>query len=88
MMPQLIRLEGGNGGISMFCCTFFELCSSTGPTEISAIVVFSFFKSRRGVFVLKTTVLRKMTRRRSTLTLLALLISAEIGIDWPGTYPI
>lgn len=79
-MPQLTRFDGGNGGISIVNDHVFEPCASTGPTPNSAIVVFSFFKSRRGVFVLKTTVLRRINFKRSTPILLTLSISAVIGI--------
>lgn len=63
------------------------LCASTGPTPTSAMVILSFFTSRRGVLVLNSSTLRRMILRRSTFTLLPLSISALTGIVWPDTKP-
>lgn len=87
MILQLIKLDGGNGGIAIFNNSFFVLCASTGPTATSAMMILSFFNSRRGVLVLNSSTLRRTILRRSTFTLLPLSMSALIGIDWPDTKP-
>lgn len=86
-MPQFSILVGGNGGISILCCNFFESFVPIGPSANSLMVAFSMRESTRGCCVRNSIRLRKITRKLSTFTLLWLFTSAVIGIDWPGTKP-